>query len=67
MRQCQLKLRAYDIFTHQKYKDVSPVHAIVEVPVVTRKEILAVGIDDGGGGGRFLSLLVLEAGRSGRI
>lgn len=62
----KVKLTAYDIFTHHRYEDVKPAHAMVEVPVVTRKEFLVVDIDDeDADGGGFLNLFVPESGGTG--
>ena len=68
----KVKLSAYDIFTHQKYEEVKPAHAVVEVPVVTRREYLVVDIDDDDEAAAadrvkrngFLSLFVLESGNT---
>lgn len=57
----KVKLTGYEIFTHQKYEDVSPAHAVVEVPVVTRIELVILDIDHDDG---FLSLLVRETGET---
>ena len=57
----KVKLVGYDIFTHQKYEEVSPAHAVVEVPVVTRNEFLLLDIDHDDS---FLSLFVKETGET---
>ena len=57
----KVKLVGYDIFTHQKYEDVSPAHAVVEVPVLTRNEFMLLDIDHDDG---FLSLFVKENGET---
>ena len=56
-----MKLIGYDIFTHQKYEDAGPAHAVVGVPVVARKEFLVLDIDRDDG---FLSLFVRETGET---
>ncbi len=57
----KVKLVGYEIFTHQKYEDVWPAHAVVEVPIVTRNEFMLLDIDLNDG---FLSLFVKEAGET---
>ena len=52
----KISLEAYDIFTHKKYNDLSPAHANVEVPVVTRREFVLLVID-----GEYLSLFDEES------
>ncbi len=50
----KVKIVGYDIFTHQKYDDVSPAHAVLEVPVVTRSEYALLDVEDD----QFLNLFV---------
>ncbi|KAL8786250.1 MAG: hypothetical protein Q9195_008306 [Heterodermia aff. obscurata] len=45
----KIALEAYDIFTHKKYEELSPAHANVDVPVVTREEFLVLLLDVKGG------------------
>ncbi|CAF9933934.1 MAG: Eukaryotic translation initiation factor 5A [Heterodermia speciosa] len=57
----KLSLEAYDIFTHKKYEELSPAHANVEVPVVTKREFLVLLVEREGG---WLSLWDREKGET---